>query len=175
MRGIEIRHLRYFQRVADKLHFGRAAETLGVSQAPLSQQIRQLEERIGVRLFDRNTRNVRLTPAGRVFAEKVDMIMNVFGDAIDDARMAGGLGLRLIHTIEMAPETVRRCKEKRDGRCFSSSERFDAADHSRFGVLKDVGHRPGYCVAKDLKMLNISCAFAPRIQADGRTPFRPYE
>lgn len=92
MRGIEIRHLRYFLRVADELHFGRAAEALGVSQAPLSQQIRQLEERIGVRLFDRNTRNVRLTPAGRVFAGKADTIMNAVDDAIDETRMAGGLG-----------------------------------------------------------------------------------
>ena len=92
MQGIEIRHLRYFLRVADELHFGRAAEILGISQAPLSQQIRQLEERLGVRLFDRNTRSVQLTPAGEVFADKAQAIVSALSDAVDETRMAGGLG-----------------------------------------------------------------------------------
>ena len=91
MKGIEIRHLRYFMRVAQELHFGRAAEILGVSQAPLSQQIRQLEERIGVRLFDRTTRSVVLTPAGRTLFERCGDAMEGFQDAIDEAREAGGL------------------------------------------------------------------------------------
>ncbi|WP_319567664.1 LysR family transcriptional regulator [Cohaesibacter marisflavi] len=92
MQGIEIRHLRYFLRVADELHFGRAAEILGISQAPLSQQIRQLEERIGVRLFDRNTRSVQLTPAGEVFATKAQALVTALSNAVDETRMAGGLG-----------------------------------------------------------------------------------
>lgn len=91
MKGVEIRHLRYFMRVAQELHFGRAAEILGVSQAPLSQQIRQLEERIGVRLFDRTTRTVTLTPAGRALFEKSGEALLSFQDAIDEARTVGGL------------------------------------------------------------------------------------
>ena len=91
MKGVEIRHLRYFMRVAQELHFGRAAEILGVSQAPLSQQIRQLEERIGVRLFDRTTRTVTLTPAGRALFEKSGEALLGFQDAIDEARTVGGL------------------------------------------------------------------------------------
>lgn len=72
---MELRHLRYFTAVARERNFTRAAAALGVAQPPLSRQIRELEEDVGVVLFDRTARPVRLTEGGRLFHDQALQIL----------------------------------------------------------------------------------------------------
>jgi len=88
-RDLELRHLRYFVAVAEELHFGRAAERLHLSQPPLSQQIRKLEEILGYALLVRTSRSVKLTNAGEAFLERSRRILRSVQRDMEETRSIG--------------------------------------------------------------------------------------
>ncbi|MBT2370679.1 LysR family transcriptional regulator [Pseudomonas fluorescens] len=102
---MELRHLRYFIAVAEELHFGRAAQVLGISQPPLSQQIQALEQEVGARLFERTNRRVELSEAGRLFLQEARLVLAQVNKAADVARRAqlGELGELKIGFTSSAP------------------------------------------------------------------------
>ncbi|WP_394199424.1 LysR family transcriptional regulator [Litoreibacter albidus] len=112
---IELRHLRYFMVLARELHFGRAADTVGISQAPYSQQIKQLEDRMGTKLFERTTRRVSLTEGGVRFLEYCETILDTLDEGVSHARAAsseegGRLRVGAIRPAAnyILPEVLRR-------------------------------------------------------------------
>jgi DNA-binding transcriptional LysR family regulator len=88
---MELRHLRYFVAVGEEEHFGRAALRLRVAQPALSRQIQDLEREIGFQLFDRLSRGVKISSAGRLFLEEARRILQQLNEATERAqRVARG-------------------------------------------------------------------------------------
>lgn len=83
---MEFRHLRYFLMLAEELHFGRAAQSLSISQPPLSLNIQQLEASVGAQLFTRNSRGVQLTAAGLAFVPAARALLAQASAAAREAR-----------------------------------------------------------------------------------------
>ena len=103
---VEMRHLRALVTVAEELNFTRAAERLHLSQQALSGQIRQLEDRVGTRLVERDTRRVALTAAGVTLCEQARPLLSTAGQAVAAARAAGAQRTRL--TIGYVAPLTRR-------------------------------------------------------------------
>lgn len=154
--GIELRHLRYFRAVAQELHFGRAAELLGMTQPPLSQQIRQLEERLGVLLFERTSRSVSLTAAGSTLLERSGAVFEALGDAVEGARRAdaGEIGTVTISfatsvMLNALPSIVREFRDhapdvRLELRELSTAEQVDGLRLGRIdvGFVREVDREP---------------------------------
>src|SRR5258708_21750582 len=92
----DLRQLRYFTALAERLHFGRAAEALHISQPPLSRAIRALEEQLGVPLFARTRRRVELTPQGARLLEAARRVTGQLERTVHELRtMSAGAQARL--------------------------------------------------------------------------------
>jgi DNA-binding transcriptional LysR family regulator len=108
---MELRHLRYFVAVAEELHFRRAAERLHVAQPAVSEQVRKLEQELGVRLFDRTQRSVALTVAGAALLEEARHVLRHAEVAQQAARNAGDratMRLRIGYLADSLPGNVPR-------------------------------------------------------------------
>ncbi|MCO6060240.1 LysR substrate-binding domain-containing protein [Pseudomonas sp. MOB-449] len=120
---LDLRQLRYFVAVAEVEHVGRAAEQLHISQSPLSRQIAQLEERLGLQLFERSQQRLRLTSDGRTFlheakallkhAERLESLGRRLGRG-----ESGGLCIGYVsHAVHagVLPNALRHVREQRPG------------------------------------------------------------
>lgn len=85
---MELRHLRCFIVLAEELHFARAAGRLHIEQSPLSRTIKELEDRLGVRLFNRDRRGTHLTRAGEVFLQDVRRVFLALDQAQESVKAA---------------------------------------------------------------------------------------
>jgi len=114
-----LRHLRYFVAVAEELSFRQAALRLNISQPPLSMQIKDLEEEIGVQLFDRTNRAIAMTPAGKSFLIDARRILSEARQAeITAKKVASGvvgrlmLGFMLSTAHKLLGNTVQKFKQR---------------------------------------------------------------
>src|ERR1043166_1012225 len=104
---MELRHLRYFVAVAREENVSRAALKLHVSQPAVSRQIRDLEDEIGFKLFERSAKAVRLTDAGRVFLREAEGVIQRAADGVSTARVVAAGGCGEIH-VGYAPSLTSR-------------------------------------------------------------------
>jgi DNA-binding transcriptional LysR family regulator len=100
----ELRQLRHFIAVAERLHFGRAAAAVGISQPPLSRSIQDLERRLGVRLLSRTRRHVELTHEGAAFSQEAKRIIGHLETAVLQVQQmaAGDRGRLAVGFIPLA-------------------------------------------------------------------------
>ena len=104
---VEVRHLRYFLAVAEAGNFSRAADRLGISQPSVSQQIRDLETGLRVRLFQRRGKRVLLSPAGLIFQEHARMVLRQLEKCFQElgsepGQLRGGLHLGVVPVLNVA-------------------------------------------------------------------------
>ena len=111
---MELRHFRYFVAVAEGFHFRRAAERLQLAQPAVSEQIRKLEEELGVRLFDRTQRSVSLTDAGAALLDEARRVLQqaeIARMAAQNARDRATTRLRIGHLPDSLPGSVSRAMQ----------------------------------------------------------------
>ena len=117
---IDLELIRRFIVVAEELNFTRAAARLGMAQPPLSAAIGKLERKLGVRLLERTSRRVVLTPAGMVLLEQGRTAVEAAGAAVERARRTGTQAGRLTVAVkpgagtDLVKKIMQRCTQDRD-------------------------------------------------------------
>ncbi|MDR5751575.1 MULTISPECIES: LysR family transcriptional regulator [unclassified Caballeronia] len=115
---MELRHLRYFVAVAEERNFTRAAQRLHIAQPPLSRQIQQLEETLGVQLFERNSRPLKLTETGKFFYSHAVQLLAQTAELESMTRRVGNIERSLSvgfvgsTLYGMLPKIIRRFRDE---------------------------------------------------------------
>src|SRR5439155_24208455 len=117
---MELRHLRYFVAVGDGQHYGRGAKRLRLAQPSPSRQIQDLEEEIGFKLFDRLSRGVKVSAAGKVFLEDARRVLQQVEEATRRAKrvasgQSGTLRVGFVESISwhgVVPDSLRQFRER---------------------------------------------------------------
>lgn len=139
---MELRHLRYFVAVAEEEHITRAAARLNIQQPPLSQQIKLLEEEIGVELFDRSPRKIKLNGAGKVFLSDARRILAQVHEAVQRVRQfelgrEGSLLIGMTSSASMHPLTIRIFEEFRATYPLFSLQIEEGANHDLMSLVEE--------------------------------------
>lgn len=154
---LSFRHLRSFLAVADELHFGRAADGLGIAQSAVSQQVRRLEHAVGAQLLTRTSRRVALTPAGEVLREGAECVVAELDRIVLRTRAAeaGEIGTIVVGAqgaalITLVPSIIAALAERAPGlrvdlRQLTSEEQAAAILTGALdvGFVREVDHRSG--------------------------------
>ena len=149
---MELRHLRYFVAVAEEQNVTRASQRLHVSQPALSRQIHDLEEEVGVPLFERTAKSIALTPAGRLFLKEAKAVLRRVEAAVESVRKAGRKSKDAFHggyspspATELLPSIIRQFEKAMPGvrvvlHDMSSSEMIAGLQSGRLQAAVIVGH-----------------------------------
>jgi DNA-binding transcriptional LysR family regulator len=160
---VDLRQLKYFVTVAEELSFVRAAQRLHMSQPPLSQHIKALEEELGVELLFRNKREVRLTDAGRVFlAESRDLLARAQAVTHRTRQAAGGeqaelrVGMATSALFHVLPRLLERLADQLPGVRISVTDMNSEEQVRSLGVDKlDLGFIHARADLRGLQQLRV--------------------
>jgi DNA-binding transcriptional LysR family regulator len=170
---MELRHLRYFVAVGEDQHYGRAAQRLRVAQPALSRQIQDLEEEIGFKLFDRLSRGVKLSTAGKLFLEEARRILQHVDEATKRAKrvasgQSGTLRVGFIESMSwhgVVPDAFRQFRERQPEaelqiRPLSSLEQIEAvrSGHLDAGFLFTIANIHRELAQLDIAPVNLMLA-----------------
>lgn len=170
---MELRHLRYFVAVGEEEHYGRGAHRLRVAQPALSRQIQDLEEELGFPLFERLSRGVKLSTAGRLFLEEARRILQQVDEATRRAQrvasgQAGTLRAGFIESMSwhgVVPDSFRQFRERHPDaelqiQPLSSLEQLEAVQSGQLdaGFLFTIGNMDRELARLDLASVNLMLA-----------------
>lgn len=170
---MELRHLRYFVAVGEEQHYGRGAQRLRVAQPALSRQIQDLEEEVGFKLFDRLSRGVKLSTAGKLFLEEARRILQQVDDATKRAKrvasgQSGTLRAGFIESMSwhgVVPDSFRQFRERQPDaelqiEPLSSLEQIQAVRSGRLdaGFLFTIANIERELAQLDIALVNLMLA-----------------